>query len=61
MEDFIRKWKSLRGFYKENEKNVLSMTKAYDLIVLGAGPAGVKAAVECASRGFRVGLVDPKE
>eukprot|EP00746_Dinoflagellata_sp_MGD_P156258 gnl/MRDRNA2_/MRDRNA2_85747_c0_seq3.p1 gnl/MRDRNA2_/MRDRNA2_85747_c0~~gnl/MRDRNA2_/MRDRNA2_85747_c0_seq3.p1 ORF type:complete len:618 (+),score=122.10 gnl/MRDRNA2_/MRDRNA2_85747_c0_seq3:101-1954(+) len=33
----------------------------YDLLVLGAGPVGVKAAVECANRGYRVGLIDPKE
>jgi hypothetical protein len=32
----------------------------FDLVVLGAGPAGVKAAVECANKGFRVSLVDPK-
>lgn len=34
---------------------------SYHLLVLGAGPAGVQAAVECAHRGFRVGLIDPKE
>merc|ERR1719215_983941 len=32
----------------------------FDLLVLGAGPAGVKAAVEAASRGVRVGLIDLK-
>mmetsp|Transcript_80984 Transcript_80984/g.153141 ORF Transcript_80984/g.153141 Transcript_80984/m.153141 type:complete len:623 (-) Transcript_80984:102-1970(-) len=33
----------------------------YDLCVLGAGPAGMKAAVEAGSRGQRVALIDPKE
>jgi len=33
---------------------------AYDLIVLGGGPAGVRAAVEAAGRGHRVGLIEPK-
>uniref|UniRef100_A0A7S2QP51 NAD(P)(+) transhydrogenase (Si-specific) n=1 Tax=Zooxanthella nutricula TaxID=1333877 RepID=A0A7S2QP51_9DINO len=32
----------------------------FDLLVLGAGPAGLRAAVEAASRGHRVGLIDPK-
>eukprot|EP00930_Biecheleria_cincta_P053224 TRINITY_DN3861_c0_g1_i1.p1 TRINITY_DN3861_c0_g1~~TRINITY_DN3861_c0_g1_i1.p1 ORF type:complete len:627 (+),score=112.76 TRINITY_DN3861_c0_g1_i1:125-2005(+) len=32
----------------------------YDLLVLGAGPVGVQGAVEAASRGYRVGIVDPK-
>lgn len=32
----------------------------YDLLVLGAGPAGVTAAVEAAGRGLRVGLIDTK-
>lgn len=33
----------------------------YNLIVLGAGPVGVKAAVEAASRGQRVALLDPSD
>eukprot|EP00931_Biecheleriopsis_adriatica_P024378 TRINITY_DN15208_c0_g2_i1.p1 TRINITY_DN15208_c0_g2~~TRINITY_DN15208_c0_g2_i1.p1 ORF type:complete len:1092 (+),score=239.18 TRINITY_DN15208_c0_g2_i1:40-3315(+) len=33
----------------------------YDLVVLGAGPAGIKAAVEAAGRGHRVALVDPNK
>lgn len=32
----------------------------YDLIILGAGPAGVKGAVEAASRGQRVALIEPQ-
>eukprot|EP00931_Biecheleriopsis_adriatica_P039437 TRINITY_DN22553_c0_g1_i1.p1 TRINITY_DN22553_c0_g1~~TRINITY_DN22553_c0_g1_i1.p1 ORF type:complete len:975 (-),score=177.41 TRINITY_DN22553_c0_g1_i1:28-2952(-) len=32
----------------------------YDLLVLGAGPAGMKAAVDAASRGYRVGIIEPK-
>mmetsp|Transcript_14929 Transcript_14929/g.43056 ORF Transcript_14929/g.43056 Transcript_14929/m.43056 type:complete len:662 (-) Transcript_14929:92-2077(-) len=32
----------------------------YDLVVLGGGPAGVRAAVEAAGRGHRVGLIEPK-
>lgn len=33
----------------------------FNLIVLGAGPVGVKAAVEAASRGQRVALLDPSD
>lgn len=33
----------------------------YDLVVLGAGPAGMKAAIEAGSRGQRVAVIDPKE
>lgn len=32
----------------------------YDMIILGAGPAGVKGAVEAASRGQRVALIEPQ-
>ncbi len=32
--------------------------KRYDVIVVGAGPAGLSASIECASRGMRVGLFD---
>lgn len=32
----------------------------FDLVVIGAGPAGVKAAIEAAGRGMRVGLIEPK-
>eukprot|EP00439_Symbiodinium_sp_Y106_P081953 s6_g21.t1 len=38
-----------------------SESKPFDLIVLGAGPAGVKAAIEAASRGYHVGVVEPQE
>ncbi|CAE7406527.1 sthA, partial [Symbiodinium sp. CCMP2456] len=38
-----------------------SERKPFDLIVLGAGPAGVKAAIEAASRGYHVGVVEPQE
>lgn len=31
----------------------------YDLLVLGAGPAGVTAALEAASRGFHVAVLEP--
>lgn len=34
------------------------MTDAYDLIVIGAGMAGVGAANKCASKGWRVAIVD---
>lgn len=34
------------------------MTKTYDLIVIGAGMAGVAAANKCASEGWRVAIVD---
>ncbi|CAK9102028.1 Soluble pyridine nucleotide transhydrogenase (STH) (NAD(P)(+) transhydrogenase [B-specific]) [Durusdinium trenchii] len=33
----------------------------YDLVVLGCGPAGLKAALEAAGRGLRVALIEPKE
>ena len=33
-------------------------TDPYDLIVIGAGMAGVVAAEKCASRGWRVAIVD---
>eukprot|EP00928_Gymnodinium_smaydae_P001984 TRINITY_DN10705_c1_g2_i2.p1 TRINITY_DN10705_c1_g2~~TRINITY_DN10705_c1_g2_i2.p1 ORF type:complete len:1548 (-),score=352.87 TRINITY_DN10705_c1_g2_i2:71-4570(-) len=40
---------------------VLGLAKgAYDLVVLGGGPAGLRAAEEAASRGARVAVVDPK-
>lgn len=32
--------------------------KRYDVIVVGAGPAGLSAAIECASKGMNVGLFD---
>jgi len=34
------------------------MSESYDLIVIGAGMAGVAAATKCASGGWRVGIVD---
>ena len=34
------------------------MSDTYDLIVIGAGMAGVVAAEKCASRGWRVAIVD---
>ncbi|MGV8850609.1 MAG: dihydrolipoyl dehydrogenase family protein [Propionibacteriaceae bacterium] len=34
------------------------MTRSYDLIVIGAGMAGVSAANKCASQGWKVALVD---
>jgi glutathione reductase (NADPH) len=34
------------------------MTDPYDLIVIGAGSAGVASATECASEGWRVAIVD---
>lgn len=34
------------------------MTKNYDLIVIGAGMAGVSAANKCASKGWKVAIVD---
>ena len=34
------------------------MTDTYDLIVIGAGMAGVAAANKCATKGWRVGIVD---
>lgn len=35
------------------------MSQSYDLIVLGAGMAGVASANKCASQGWRVAIVDP--
>ncbi|QSR31313.1 pyridine nucleotide-disulfide oxidoreductase [Nocardioides sp. S5] len=35
------------------------MSESYDLIVLGAGMAGVASANKCASQGWRVAIVDP--
>ena len=34
------------------------MTRSYDLIVIGAGMAGVAAANKCASKGWKVAIVD---
>ena len=34
------------------------MSRSYDLIVIGAGMAGVAAATKCASQGWSVGIVD---
>ena len=34
------------------------MTRSYDLIVIGAGMAGVSAANKCASAGWKVAIVD---
>lgn len=34
------------------------MTESYDLIVIGAGMAGVSAANKCASKGWKVAIVD---
>ena len=34
------------------------MTRSYDLIVIGAGMAGVSAANKCASQGWTVAIVD---
>ena len=34
------------------------MTNSYDLIVIGAGMAGISAANKCASRGWKVAIVD---
>ncbi len=35
------------------------MTQTYDLVVIGAGMAGVAAAHKCASQGWQVAIVDP--
>ena len=35
------------------------MTTEFDLLVLGAGMAGITAANRCAARGWRVGIIDP--
>ena len=34
------------------------MTRSYDLIVIGAGMAGVAAANKCASQGWNVAIID---
>lgn len=34
------------------------MTRRYDLIVIGAGIAGVSASNKCASKGWKVAIVD---
>lgn len=36
------------------------MTETYDLLVIGAGMAGIAAAKKCASQGWRVGIVDAR-
>lgn len=35
--------------------------KKYDLVVVGAGPAGLSAAIEAAKRGLRVVVFDENE
>ncbi|MBN9630778.1 MAG: FAD-dependent oxidoreductase, partial [Actinobacteria bacterium] len=37
------------------------MTARFDLVVIGAGPAGVAAALEVASRGLRVAVLDEQQ
>lgn len=36
-------------------------SKTFDLVILGAGPVGLKSATEAASRGQHVALIDPKK
>jgi NAD(P) transhydrogenase len=42
------------------KKNMLKIGATYDFVVLGAGPAGIQAAVDAAGRGRKVAIIDPK-
>jgi len=57
--------KQSESFGRQASGGITSMIKKqtgdhFDIIVLGGGPVGVKAALEAASRGLRVGLIEPK-
>lgn len=53
--------KSGRKSFLKRCQSMNTKEYSYDLLIVGGGPAGLKAAVECANRGFRVGVVDGKE
>ena len=36
----------------------MSYKKDYDVIVIGAGPSGVKAALKCSQKGLKVLIID---
>eukprot|EP00746_Dinoflagellata_sp_MGD_P018924 gnl/MRDRNA2_/MRDRNA2_143946_c0_seq1.p1 gnl/MRDRNA2_/MRDRNA2_143946_c0~~gnl/MRDRNA2_/MRDRNA2_143946_c0_seq1.p1 ORF type:complete len:788 (+),score=136.48 gnl/MRDRNA2_/MRDRNA2_143946_c0_seq1:2-2365(+) len=61
------KIKATQSFLLARGSQVVDMIKDhntgdhYDVIVLGAGPAGMKVATECANWGFRICLIDPRE
>jgi len=42
------------------KKNMLKIGATYDFVILGAGPAGIQAAIEAAGRGRKVAIIDPK-
>src|SRR5436190_15219943 len=47
------------AFIKEPERNVL-VRGAYDVLVVGGGPAGIISAVAAAEDGLKVGLVESR-
>jgi len=43
---------------RQHHEGTPTMSESYDLIVIGAGMAGVAAATKCATEGWRVAIVD---
>ena len=39
----------------------MNYKKEYDVIIIGAGPSGVKAALKCSKKGLKVLIVDSNE